>query len=329
MNEEKIFDMISLADDEYVLDASHKKRTIRLGKHAVSMLAAALICTVLLACVAAAVVVTNIVHKGSLNDFYESSTVSEMESRGYTVGKSVENGHARLTLDSVMSDNYRCHPVFTLEALDDVTDADMKRLFGEQFDLSFELSLRYADNDEKIYDSLSTSGFSFYGDKNDRSVTLRTEIFYSLDIYEDGKPKTVKIDRTRPLKLCFTQLSADDPQQLHLLDGLEIELPRTEPVKSIKLISDSGNIANISEFGISVDDPFAFDSYIKKPFRDQSDCIRWKDGTETKLYEIGRTGAGSELINGKYMTFIDLRAFIDIEKIDCAIILGEKYRRIS
>ena len=329
MNEEVIFDMISLADDEYVLDASHQKRTIRLGKHAVSMLAAALVCSVLLACVAAAVVVTNIVHKGGLNEFYESRTVSQMESRGYTVGKSVENGHARMTLDSVTADDFRCFAVLTFEALDDVTDADMKRLFGEQFDLSYQLSLRYADNDEKIFDSLSTSGFSFYGDKNDRSVTLRTEIFYSLDIYEDGKPKSVTIDRTRPLKLCFTQLTADHHEQLKLLDGLEIELPKTEPVKSIRLISDSGNIANISEFGISVDDPFALDRSIKNPFRDQSDCIRWKDGTENKLYEIGRTGEESQQINGKYMTFIDLRAFIDIDKIDSAIILGEKYRRIS
>ena len=62
MNEEKILEMISLADDEFILEASCKKRTIRLGKRAVSLAAAALLCCVLLACAAAAVVVTGIVH---------------------------------------------------------------------------------------------------------------------------------------------------------------------------------------------------------------------------------------------------------------------------
>lgn len=324
MNEEKIFDMISLADDEYVLDASHKKRTIRLGKHAVSMLAAALICTVLLACVAAAVVVTNIVHKGSLNDFYESSTVSEMESRGYTVGKSVENGHARLTLDSVMSDNFRCHPVFTLEALDDETDDYFKRQFSEpEPDTPHNVEylvckLCYADNGELIYDNIGLMWYRYYG--KDKSVTLRADILYSRDgVWIGDERKNIVIDRSRKLKLSVEIIYADNISDLHLLDGLETELPHSEPVKYVRLYSQSGEQAYISELGIAV----------PRTYGDQTPwlyTIKWKDGSVTKEYETGSSGGIYNTI-GKEMCLIDFRRLIDPDNIESIELFGTTYTR--
>lgn len=324
MNEEVIFDMISLADDEYVLDASHQKRTIRLGKHAVSMLAAALVCSVLLACVAAAVVVTNIVHKGGLNEFYESRTVSQMESRGYTVGKSVENGHARLTVDSVMSDIYRCHPIITLEALDDETDEYLWQQFSEDtadrpHNIEYiKCRLVYADNGELIYDSLNTEGHRFYG-KN-KLVTLRTEILYCNDqVWVGEERKNIVINRSRGLKLSVEGAVANSSQQLHLLDGLEIELPQVEPVKDIKLYSQSGEKAYISELGIVVP-------------REHGDESPWeytmklKDGSVTKQYETGSSG-GIRIIGGRELCLIDFRKMIDPEQIESAMIFGVEYKR--
>ncbi len=324
MSEERIFDMISIADDEFLLEASHKKRTIKLGRRAVSMLAAALLCTVLLACVAAAVVVTNIVHKGSLSDFYDSSTVSEMESRGYTVGKSVENGHARLTVDSVMSDIYRCHPIITLEALDDETDEYLWQQFSEDtvdrpHNIEYiKCRLTYADNGELIYDSLNTDGHRFYG-KN-RQVTLRTEILYCNDrVWVGEDQKNIVINRSRKLKLSVEGASASSSQQLHLLDGLEIELPQVEPVKDTKLYSQSGEQAYISELGIVVPREHGD----KSPWEY---TIKWKDGSVTKQYETGSSG-GIRIIGGRELCLIDFRKMIDPDQIESATIFGVEYKR--
>lgn len=324
MNKERLFDMIALVDDEYLLDASRKKRTIKIGKRALSLAAAAVICTVMLACAATAVVITNLVHKGSLNDFYDSSTVGEMESRGYTVGKSVENGHARLTVDSVMSDNYRCHPIITLEALDDETDEYLWQQFSEDtadrpHNIEYiKCRLVYADNGELIYDSLNTEGHRFY-EKN-KQVTLRTEILYCNDqVWVGEERKNIVINRSRGLKLSVEGAVANSSQQLHLLDGLEIELPQVEPVKDIKLYSQSGEKAYISELGIVVP-------------REHGDESPWeytmklKDGSVTKQYETGSSG-GIRIIGGRELCLIDFRKLIDPEQIESAMIFGVEYKR--
>lgn len=325
MNEEKILEMISLADDEFILEASCKKRTIRLGKRAVSLAAAAVLCCVLLACAAAAVVVTGIVHKGDLNKFYTSSAVDEMQSRGYTFGKTVQTEHARMTLESVIADDFRCICVYTIEALDDAADEQLRRSFGGiNHDLIIDTQLLYADTGEVIFDCIGTGGFSHYGQKAERSVTLSSTFYYTLDEWKDGKPFKFSIDKSRPLKLKLEQKTADNHKMLHILDGLEINIPQVEPLKSIKMYSATGKTAYITEMGIAV-------SGLQKSdvSKDPTPTLIYKNGTQITGWDIGRNNAGSwHRIDGQNVAFIDFRRFIDLQNIDTAILFGEKYHRM-
>lgn len=324
MNEEKILEMISLVDDEFILEASYKKRTIRLGKHAVSLAAAAVLCCVLLACAAAAVVVTGIVHKGDLNEFYTSSAVDEMQSRGYTFGKTAQTEHARMTLESVIADDFRCICVYTIEALDDAADEQLRRSFGGiNHDLIIDTQLLYADTGEVIFDCIGTGGFSHYGQKAERSVTLSSTFYYTLDGWKDGKPFTFSIDKSRPMKLKLDQKTADNNEKLHILDGLEINIPQVEPLKSIKMYSETGKTAYITEMGITVNGLQKSDVS-----KDPTPTLIYKNGTQITGWEIGRNNAGSwHRIDGQNVAFIDFRRFIDLQNIDSAILFGEKYHR--
>lgn len=324
MNEEFVFDLISLADDEFVLEASRKRRSIKLGKRAISLFAAAVLCGIVLACAAAAVVVTGIVHKGDLNEFYTSSAVDEMQSRGYTFGKTVENEHARMTLESVIVDDFRCHPVFTLEALDDETDDYFKRQFSEPApDTPHNVEylvckLCYADNGELIYDNIGLMWYRYYG--KDKSVTLRADILYSRDgVWIGDERKNIVIDRSRKLKLSVEIIYADNISDLHLLDGLETELPHSEPVKYVRLYSQSGEQVYISELGIAV----------PRTYGDQTPwlyTIKWKDGSVTKEYETGSSGGIYNTI-GKEMCLIDFRRLIDPDNIESIELFGTTYTR--
>lgn len=332
MNEEFVFDLISLADDEFILEASRKKRSIRLGKRVVSLFAAAVVCAVMFACAAAAVLVTNIVHKGSLTDFYESDAVSRLESRGYTDGRTAETKHARLTVDSVTADKYRCMAVYTIEALDDEGDEQLKDMFGAEGTKPLGIWLYYADTNERIEDISTITGYRTYGEDQSRSVTQYVEIPYDHDtyVYEDGetggKRKTIHIDRNRPLKIRFEQVTADSQNSTNVLDGLETELPVVESLKGIELYCNyNGSTAYISELGVTVtglpdpDDP---------RFDNNWECkIVWKDGTWTEAYEIGRNSLGNYTVDGVNVYYMGLRNFIDLDKVDSAALFGIVFRR--
>ena len=306
MNNKQIFDMIGQLDDKYILEGySEPKRNISVKRRIPVMLIAAALSAALLGVVGAGAAIYNGVHKDSVSQFYNESTLEKLESGGYTLGAAA---------DSFTYDDYSGLSVITIDALDDKAREYLSENKGMVDGLIY-----YADTGDDVSELNTGVGFMGINEyENGRPFVMQAEILFKYGAY-------VNIDISRPLGIRFDTVSTqwvEDPDKT-LFEGIKFVLPMENKVKSTMLYSDDGQELYLSEtdFVAMIDPLKEFDPFYQ---------IRWNDGTEFDkdlCLTLGLSGGGL-FLNGEnkgYITYF--RELVDIDKAESITFDGVEYKR--
>ncbi|MBQ8120350.1 MAG: hypothetical protein IJ172_06210 [Ruminococcus sp.] len=308
---DKMLDLIGQADEKYLREAQGTPQMRIKHKRRFSAGIAAVVAAAMCLTTVGAFAAYKAYHKDSVNDFYNSSTESHLESSGYKVGDVVENEHFRITRDIGIKDDIMLKSVFTVEALDEAAKEYLK-----QWDVPA-YSLYYTDKNEK------TSGFdmaynSIKGKKNEDTNEDSSSRAFSLVVPCDS------VDVNRPMSIRFGE--SDNKKTYNgkqqgsdeLLKGLELKLDSKE-AKSIELYSKDNAKMIVSELTLDIESNDDED-YNEKYNFNLSDCeIHFKDGI-TKVIGDSDSQNFTALKNGdngniEHYT-CDLRDIIDVDNVD-------------
>ncbi len=331
MKKEEIFEMTKHLDEKYILEAAEPKKNIKLKKRIITFAVAAAVTTSLSVGAFAAYKAFN---KESVGEFYDSSAVSTLEKRGFGVGKKVENGHFRVTLETAVKDDVDLRAVFTLEPLDDEAKEFMNKYNGFA---NPEFKLSYSDTGEEIkeqalvYNSMEDSDKG--KDADITNVSLAMSLNYKYLKCDPDRPLTVKIGNvTRNAGYYDEDPIKPDAKYDKLFEGLEFKLEGFEKVKSADFYNEDGVKMYVSELTITVPPTYAqngkdvvFGGDGRQP--DEID-LHFKDGkvkntyTDRLFYMSTEYGDETEDIS-----VYELRKFIDVDNIDYLVFDGKTYKR--
>lgn len=325
---DKMLDVIGLADEKYLREAEGKpmmkqtKHSRRISAKIAAVAAAAAVMTV----TAGAVAVAKLSNKESVQEFYDSSAVSKMESRGMLSDKVYENEHFRFNLQSVIKDDYVCSCIFAVEPLDDKAQNYLERTMG------FDANVFYADTSEALPENaVSSWGWKEYV-KGDKSFNTEMDISYRY-----GK---LNIDKSRPIKIELKAFKYDlngaEIEDKTLLDGISFDVPKVDKVKDAKLYSDDGKELYLSETGFValVPMPIAKNEAERKMLFEKGEYdldfkIKFKDGTVKTGWDEGMNAGG----NGLMLDNTDIgyrqvfRTMIDVDKVESVTFKNREFKR--
>lgn len=316
---DKMLDIIGLADEEYLREAeiqparkiTHRKRRLSAGMVAAAVIAMSTVT------VGAAAVYNSMFSKDEVNRFYQNDKVGEqLESRGYTVGRTVENEHFRITLQSFVSDDYRGQLVVSAEALDSLGRQYMNDLNGE-----FSVDVFYTDTGEQAGIGANLMGTQDYVEG--KPMSLECELEYQIG-------KRYSIDRSRPLAakvVCtlptvYTEKILEKYQDNALFEGLNIDIAPSKYYKSTRLYSEDGKELYLSEITV-----MAMGDYENR--NSEHFDLKYKDGTVRSCRGLRTYGgtyydSDSETCIGWYWSLNEL---IDVDNIESVIFDGVEYSR--
>ena len=324
---DKMLDIIGLADEKYLHEAEGKpmmkqtKHRRKISAKVAAIAAAAAVMTV----TAGAVAVAKLSNKDSVGEFYDSSAVSKMESRGMLSDKVFENEHFRFNLQSVIKDDYVCSCIIAVEPLDEKAQAYLGRN-------GFDADVIYADTGEMLPPNvLSSWGWNEYK-KGDKAVNIEFDITYR---YGNSK-----VNSSRPLKLKFKTFESDlngkDEKETHLLDGIAFDVPEAEKLNDVKLYSDDGKELYLSEVGFTALVPITYPKTAeehKKLFEngayDFGFEIKFKDGTVKKDSGDGINAGGyGMLLDNTDVGFRQaFRTMIDVDNVESVTFKNIVFKR--
>ena len=310
MNEEMIFEMIGCIDDKYVLEAAPKLLVnSHIRRRIITALIAAVIAISLLT-VGAAAAYYFMSHREGVRQFYTESGTQALESGGYMIGELSENEHFRITLDSFISDDYRAFPIITVETL----DAEAVKYL--QQNLLLEGVLTYADTGETAAEYISFLGTNEY--KNNIPLTIRGSILFHYG--------SNNIDRNRQLIMSFRtaeyDLNGEKNDNDDLLEGISFALPRAVCLRNIRLFSEDGTEAYVSEIGLAAMVP-------AENIENWQYQIKWKDGSISDPWHkyLGGEGTGLYLDGEDNGVLINFMSLIDPDKIETLTLGGVEFKR--
>ena len=311
---DKILDVIGLADEKYLREAEGKpmmkqtKHSRRISAKIAAVATAAAVMTV----TAGAVAVAKLSNKDSVEDFYDSSTVSRIENRGYVNGSVSENEHFRITLETVLKDDYKMLPIITIEPL----DKQAEDYLADSGEMPYPMTY-YSDTREYVNSNVTCVARDLFK-KGDDKFSMKLDIPFishnnKLDV---NRPLTIKLSEGKNFRI---DGSVNEPS---LFSGIEINIDGYNEVKSTRLYSESGKELYLSEFG--------FVALVKYPENGSfwNGRIVYKDGRKVNVDEISNYGAGLGL--GKKQDTgisLDFKTFIDIDSVEAIEIMGETFKR--
>lgn len=304
---DKMLDMIGLADEKYLLEAeeTHTRRKIRHHRKISAGLIAAIVAGVSLVSVASATVYKSLVHKESVEKY--GISVDESTNSELIIGTtSAENAHLRLTADTVLSDGIKVNMIFTLEALDDegkdFMNTNNKRPLPTMF-YSTDLSKSRAD---------------FRNDRQSKALNMANPSKLS----EDGS-----------CSFMFTQLFTDgNPGKIYLFpedyrvtgdgasvfDGIILEIDVSKNIQ-VREFTHSTNKLYLSKIGATVikgdnDEPLGLAA-------DGEFSVVYRDGTKEGLHDSFGYSIVQEDIGQTFMHRV-----IDLDKVEYVIWGSIEYR---
>ncbi|MBR6044890.1 MAG: hypothetical protein IKP47_04565 [Ruminococcus sp.] len=315
---DKMLDIIGLADEKYLLEAEAQpaRRIKHTRRFSAGMIAAAAAIG-LMTVTAGAVAINSMFNKEEVNRFYNNSqTAEQIESHGYADGRSVENGHFRVTIQSFVSDDYRGQLVLTTEALDSQGEQYMKDLNGE-----FSFDLIYTDTGEAALEGADAMGTEEYS--AGKPMTHECDLEYQIG-------KQYSIDRSRPLAVkvvCTlptekTEKVLEKYQDNALFEGLSFDITPSDYFKSKMLYSADGKELYVSEITV-----MAMGDQDEEDMSDRYFEIKYRDGTVRSCWGL-RTHGGpyynsdSEKYIGWYWA---VRELLDVDSIESITFNGVEY----
>lgn len=328
MKKEEIFEMTKHIDDKYVLEAAEPVKNIKVKKRIITFAIAAVVAATLSAGAFAAYKAFN---KKSAGKFYDSSAVDTMEKRGFGVGKSVENKHFRVTLETAVKDDVDLRAVFTVNALDNEAKEYLKKYEMPDF------TVHYSDTDELIKnDSASVNSPVEDSPKNENADTsnaiLEMNLNYKWSKVDPDRPLTVKLKNASYETDTESESVSSDAKDNKLFEGLEFKLEGFEKVKSADFYNEDGVKMYVSELTIAVPPTYMqsgevieFGGEGKQP--NEID-IHFKDGTVKNTYADHLMSRVSQYGDEDSETEVfSMRKFIDVDNIDFIEFDGKTYKR--
>ncbi len=237
---DKMLEIIGLADEKYLREAEaqpadlHRRRKFSAGFIAAAAAAAVMTVT------AGAVTVASLIHKDSVEFYYNEEMASEIEERGFAVGQVTENDHVRLTLENLMVDENYAYGVITAEPLDEIGNA----IFNTQSQVPEIIMLDDEGNNlEQINQNVTPMlGITYnYGKDHTEGIPYIMKIHLG-EPFSEGKlllPDEVNI--------VFTE-KIDSGLPSSALDGLKLRVSTKPNTLSYHLVSENGYKAVISGF---------------------------------------------------------------------------------
>ena len=323
---DKMLDIIGLADEAYLREAeSQPARQITHRRRFSAGLVAAAAAAAVMTVTAGAVTVAKLIHKESVDYYYNEEMASEMELRGYASGQVTENEHVRMTLENLLVDENYAYGVVTVEYKDETG----RQLFREKFvphSYMLDTDGNYIEygNDNFI----SLLGIVKIADRNSDA----SKEAYMLQLSFNNDPLSHK-SRNIPaeVRVVFGDGEQYDPANVHTqqdipqqgFEGLEFRVNTAPNVRTVSLEADNGYKAVVSEFMFDMhfDLKYAEDG---QPVFPDSITLNMKDGTSrTLLSEELAKGTGFSLesvvmsepaeIRGRFESLINVD---ELESID-------------
>ena len=327
---DKLLDIIGLTDAQYLREAEeqpaviHRKRRFSAGFIAAAAAAAVMTVT------AGAVTAVTLLHRESVELYYNEEMVSEMEQRGYAVGQVTENEHVRLTLENLVVDENYAYGVVTAEYLDSAGrnacgSVPVPILFDSKGLNAYYLGA----GSDKVNVMLGriVNGIN-YSNEDKQAYTLQ---IYLHDPFSESKAAlpddlTVRFVEDGLLPNGSDEIVTAEDIPESVLDGLRFEISTKPNTTTYHLVSDDGHKGVVSEFMLDFTYRQGEVSTDGNDFPDMM-TLRFSDGREQELHSshyrsqgdfnpevrsLGNAKEDSEM-RGRFCRFIDLTGLEEIE----------------
>ncbi len=333
---DKMLDIIGLADEKYLHEAQGKpvmkqtKHRRKLSAKVVAIAAAAAVMTV----TAGAVAVTKLSNKKSVEYYYNEKMASDIEQKGYAVGQVTQNEHIKMTLETLMVDDYSAKGIVTVEFLD---DTGIQAFNEVPQTYALDENGKYLEGTGDIGSAIGIDYSDKNGDYNRHAYTLG--VTFGIDPYQGRSDRVSVPDK---IKVVFTKHLADgeyhfvteDDIEKDELDGLCFEISTEPNVKTLHLQSQSGHKAVLtpSDFSIQYSAKnVPADEHDKTEHIPQGLVLHYKDGT-TKTLKSGYNPKQNDYspvggrVGDEYDYKFSLHSLVDTTKVEYIETAGEIYR---
>ncbi len=256
---------------------------------------------------AAAVALTGAIGAAAYYSFINSNSVEHfidnadtLEEKGFAENQVMENGHIRITIDTVLSDGYNGYIIYTTEALDETGEELRDRyLFDKKF--------YYSGSSEQVRFKQSYTGARFPVEENgkereyqmidltDVDVSESFDIrFYALDMYSG---ESVELDEYG--------LPADN-----LLDGMTAAVNFEKNCDIVSLTDEKGSKVILSQFEVLYDDISVNDTIAEQMKLIRADGTKEAIDKDKMYFSEGTVSKGnglSEIIFGRFIELDDYK----------------------
>lgn len=313
---DKMLDMIGLADEKYLQEAEIKNtKTIKHRRRRFSAGMAAAVIAMSTVTVGAAVAYNTFVHKESVKNL----GITEESNPELIIGtKSTENKHLRLTADTVLSDGYMVHIVFSLEALDDEGRAYMERENEVPMPTMF-----YSESKDLIYniktlrDDMNTKQLQMANYKGNFSSQTKKAQFNEDGSFSFTFSHFFGNDNPEKIYVVPEDYRASRTNEASVFDGMSLMLDVSKGL-DVKEFSNGANKLYLSKIGITVirgkgGEPL--------PSGNNGYNLILKDGSKENLLDNYGFAQG-----GGDHSFLISRKIIDINNVESVFYNGIEYK---
>lgn len=339
MNGFELLDAMNGADERFINEAFDPawKRRSRIRKRKTVVIAAAAVAALAMSVTGGAAAYKAFVHRDSVEYYYNKKMASDIERYGFAVGQVTENDHLRMTLESLMVDENFASGVVTVEYLDNAGREAMENKLNIMLDSKGNNIYHYTAG-KYISEVYFGHGIIGNGTSDRKAYTIELSLH---DPYAESRcwsSDTVSVvfaeekDLPNGREEVFT--AADIPEGV--FDGLCLKISTEPNTETVKLTSESGHKAVISQF--------AYDFQYDKANAPSPDIggfpdvmtMHFKDGTVKTLkydreynqkgdlrHEWGKTALGEDHDNNVHGLF---NSILDISGLESVEFAGEIYK---
>lgn len=281
MKNEKMFELVDLAEDELLLEAAQQRPRIKHSRRFPAAMIAAAAAAAMAVTAGAAVASSKLTHKDAVNYYYSDSMTEEIESGGFAVGEVTENEHVRMTLENLIVDENYATGVVNVEFLDDIgRNAFREDIIPQAFMIDDNGNILYSKKER--YNAI----LGLLGQTNNQTENSGA---YFLNIYlKDAfsAEPTVLPDKVNVIFSDYDEYDKKTVDELTIPDalkGLSLTVSTTPNVQTARFKADSGNEAVLSQANFD----FVYDArnYTSTNDREIPDTItlNYTDGTVVEL----------------------------------------------
>ncbi len=281
MKNERLLELVDLADDELLLDAAESRPRQHRRKRVGAIMIAAAAALAMTVTAGGIVISKRLGNKQDVSVYYTESMAAQLEEGGYAVGATSENEHFRITLNTWVIDEYCGNGVLTVEPKDEAARAFIDRVKSYGGDYDAIDPLVYDRGGQLITDKNGLVGL-LTGDTNSDARSFELMLYPNengLDLDKYGYDLTVRFCE-------FGKYNAEDmgkapSSEPDLFEGISFDLSLEPNVDCITLRAESGHELKLSQVGFAAQvNRLEFDNGYEYP---EEMLLSYSDGQAARL----------------------------------------------